>query len=151
MEQLYKLAEIKVRYNRSTRKEIEPLIKGSDDAITVLRKFYSSDTIELQEQFIVLYLNRANQVIGVYKMSTGGITGTIADIRIMLGVALQTAASSIIMSHNHPSGNLIPSGADKELTKKMSEACRYMDIKLLDHLILSAEGYHSMAEDGLTS
>ena len=83
-------------------------------------------------------------------MSTGGITGTVVDIRLLLSVALKTAATGIILAHNHPSGNLKPSEADKELTSKIKKASEYMDIKLLDHLIIAPEGkYLSFREDGL--
>ena len=83
-------------------------------------------------------------------MSTGGITGTVVDIRLLLSVALKTAATGIIIAHNHPSGNLKPSEADKELTNKIKKASEYMDIKLLDHLIIVPEGkYLCFTEDGL--
>ncbi len=99
---------------------------------------------------MAMYLNRSNRVIGVYHMSTGGITGTVVDIRLLLSVALKTAATGIILAHNHPSGNLKPSEADKELTNKIKKASEYMDIKLLDHLIIAQEGkYFSFNEDGL--
>ena len=107
-------------------------------------------TISLQERFVAMYLNRSNRVIGVYHMSTGGITGTVVDIRLLLSVALKTAATGIILAHNHPSGNLKPSEADKELTSKIIKASGYMDIKLLDHLIIVPEGkYLSFTEEGL--
>jgi DNA repair protein RadC len=81
-------------------------------------------------------------------MSTGGITGTVVDIRLLLSVALKTAATGIILAHNHPSGNLKPSEADKELTNKIKKASEYMDIKLLDHLIISSDSYLSFSEQG---
>jgi DNA repair protein RadC len=113
-------------------------------------KFYDKNTIALQEQFIVLYLNRANLVLGGHKVFTGGLTGTVADIRLILGIALKACACSIIISHNHPSGNLKPSGADQELTNKLKEAGKLMDITLMDHIILSPEGsFYSFADEGL--
>jgi DNA repair protein RadC len=81
-------------------------------------------------------------------MSTVGITGTVVDIRLLLSVALKTAATGIILAHNHPSGNLKPSEADKELTNKIKKASEYTDIKLLDHLIISSDSYLSFSEQG---
>lgn len=97
-----------------------------------------------------MYLNRANRIIGVYPVSTGGITGTVADIRLILAVALKTAATAMVLAHNHPSGNLTPSRADEQLTQRIKEAASYMDVKVTDHLILSQnEDYYSFADDGL--
>jgi len=94
-------------------------------------------------------LNRSNIVLGIYEMSKGGITGSIVDIRIILGVALKCGASSIIMIHNHPSGKLIPSDTDKLITKRLKEACELIDINLMDHLIFSKDGYYSFADNGI--
>ncbi|MGN6530127.1 MAG: JAB domain-containing protein, partial [Ginsengibacter sp.] len=105
--------------------------------------------INMLEQFKVLLLNRANRVIGVYEASSGGITGTIADSRLTLATAIKGLAVSIILSHNHPSGNLVPSAADEDLTSKIKLACRYHDIKVLDQVIISSEGYCSFADEGL--
>jgi DNA repair protein RadC len=100
--------------------------------------------------FVVMYLNRANHVIGVYKLSLGGITGTIADPRLILATALKVAASSIILAHNHPSSNLKPSKADELLTNKIKQGALFMDIQVSDHLILSSsEGYYSFADEGM--
>jgi len=110
---------------------------------------FPQDTICLQEQFIVLYLNRANKVIGSYQLSKGGITGTIADVRLILSVALKTLATGLILAHNHPSGNLTPSDSDINLTKKIKQSAKLMDIELLDHIIISNEGYFSFIDDGI--
>jgi DNA repair protein RadC len=97
----------------------------------------------------VLLLNRANGVTGVYEASSGGITGTVADPRLILAAAIKSLSVSIILSHNHPSGNLNPSRADEEFTLKIKEAAKYHDIKVLDHIILTNEGYYSFADEGL--
>ena len=97
----------------------------------------------------MLYLNRANRVLGSYKLSKGGITGNIADVRLILGVALKTLATGLILAHNHPSGNLTPSDADLRLTMNVKKAAKLMDIELLDHLILSIDGFCSFVDDGL--
>jgi DNA repair protein RadC len=87
-------------------------------------------------------------VIGSYQLSKGGITGTIADVRLILSVALKTLASGLILAHNHPSGNLKPSEADKHITSKIRQAAKLLDIELLDHIIISSEGYYSFMDDG---
>jgi DNA repair protein RadC len=97
----------------------------------------------------VLLLNRANRVTGVYEVSTGGITGTVADPRLILAAAIKSLSVSIILAHNHSSGNLKPSRADEELTAKIKEAGKYHDIKILDHIIISSEGYYSFSDEGL--
>jgi DNA repair protein RadC len=93
-------------------------ITNSQNAYEIFKSLFPVDTISLQEQFVVLYLNRANRVIGSYQLSKGGITGTIADVRLILSVALKTLATGLILAHNHPSGNLKPSEADRYITSK---------------------------------
>lgn len=142
------VAEISVSYKPS--KAHKPLIKSSDDAYYHMLKFFPEDTIALHETFVVGYLNRANRLIGVYELSKGGITGTIADPRIIMAIALKAAATGLLLSHNHPSGNLQPSSTDIEITKKIESACKFLDIKLLDHLIISPAGtYFSFIDEGL--
>ena len=144
-----KLSEIKLYYKPKI--SAKPKINCSNDAFTNVLKFYDQNTIALQEQFIILYLNRANMVLGAHQLFTGGLTGTIADIRLIMGIALKSMACGIIISHNHPSGNLNPSEADRTLTDKVKKACDLMDIKLYDHIIVSPhEGsYYSFADEGL--
>lgn len=102
-----------------------------------------------QEVFAVIFLNQSNKVNHFEIISKGGITGTVADPRVILKKALDTEATSIILCHNHPSGSLKPSRADEELTAKIKEAARYIDIKVLDHIIVSEQGYFSFADEGL--
>jgi len=101
------------------------------------------------EVFAVVFLNRANKVNHFEIISKGGITGTVADPRIILKKALEEEATSIILCHNHPSGNLQPSRADEEITKKIKEAAGYLDIKIIDHIIVSEEGFYSFADEGM--
>lgn len=148
MEHLLKISEITVQYKPA--KANKPKIISSSEALSIIRCFFQEDTIDLQEQFVAMYLNRANRVIGVYKVSMGGITGTVADPRLILSVALKSAATSIILAHNHPSGNLKPSKADIDLTMKIKAAAVLMDITVLDHLIITSdEGFLSFADEGL--
>lgn len=143
-----RVAEIKVSYQPAISHK--PKIAGSLDAYNVLVPFFPSETIDLQERFVTVYLNRCNRVLGVYPLSLGGITSTVADIRLIFSVALKTAATSIILAHNHPSGNLKPSSADKMLTQKIKEASSYLDISVMDHIILNPAGeYVSFADEGL--
>jgi DNA repair protein RadC len=141
------LSEIHVSYKPGLISS--KIITNSQDAFNILETLFPQETICLQEQFVVLYLNRANKVIGSYQLSKGGITGTIADVRLILSVALKTLATGLILAHNHPSGNLKPSEADIQLTQKVKDAAKLMDIEVLDHMILSSNGYFSFTDDGI--
>jgi len=101
------------------------------------------------EVFLVLFLNRANRINHHEIISSGGMSGTVADPRVILRRALEEKAVSLILCHNHPSGNLRPSMADRELTTKIREAARFFDIAVLDHIIVSQEGYFSFADEGM--
>lgn len=101
------------------------------------------------EVFAVVFLNRANKIQHFEIISRGGITGTVADPRVILKKAIETGATSIVLSHNHPSGSLVPSTADEEITRKIKMAAGYFDIRVLDHIIVSEEGYYSFADEGL--
>lgn len=149
MEHSFKVSEITVSYK--PRKAHRPVVSSSGTAIEIARQFFPEGTIELQERFVVMYLNRANRVIGVCPVSVGGITGTVADPRLILAVALKVVATSIILFHNHPSGSVRPSTADISLTEKIKNAALYHDITVLDHLILTedADTYYSFADEGL--
>ena len=142
------LSEIHVSYKPGLTSS-PTTIANSQNAYEIFKSLFPADTISLQEQFVVLYLNRANKVIGSYQLSKGGITGTIADVRLILSVALKTLATGLILAHNHPSGNLKPSEADKQITSKIRQAAKLLDIELLDHIIISSEGYYSFMDDGI--
>lgn len=122
------------------------IIKSSTD---VARYFQTLLSDHHHEVFAVLFLNRANKVNHFEIVSEGGITGTVADPRIILKKALEQNAVSLILCHNHPSGSLKPSKADEELTQKIKEAAKFFDIKILDHVIVSEAGYYSFADEGL--
>ena len=143
------MAGIKISYTPAIADK--PVIKSGLDAYVILKQFFSEDTIQLQESFLVMFLNKANRVLGVYPASVGGMTSTVVDLRLILSIALTTAATSLILSHNHPSGSLKPSKPDIELTHKIKEAAKLMDIALLDHIIVTSEHgqYLSMADEGL--
>lgn len=143
------VAEIEVSYRPSVVEK--RIIKSAEDAYTVLLPFFSKATIALKEQFVVMYLNKGNKVIGVYQLSSGGITGTVMDIRLVFCIALKTVATGIILAHNHPSGNLNPSPQDISMTERIMEAGNLLNIQVLDHLILSPiKGeYFSFKEEGV--
>jgi len=124
-------------------------IRGSADCYEVFKEIFDADSIEWTETMIVVALSNANKVLGFYKISSGGLAGTICDPRIVYQFALLSNASSLILAHNHPSGSLKPSSADIAITKKIKAAGELMDIRLLDHLIITTEGYASLADEGL--
>lgn len=121
-------------------------VKNSREVAQYLRVMLKDYRLEV---FAVLYLNRANKVKSFEILSHGGMTGTVADPRVILKRSLEEEATSIILCHNHPSGNLKPSRADKELTGKIKQAASYLDIIVLDHIIVSEEGYFSFADEGM--
>jgi DNA repair protein RadC len=132
------------------RKESDPEEKQkvvtSADAASIFKPLLSDLP---HEEFWILLLNRNNLIIDKAMVSQGGLAGTVIDVRIILKMALDKLASSIILCHNHPSGNLIPSDADKEITRKIKEAGRHMDIPVLDHLVIGNDAYFSFADEGL--
>ena len=142
------VAEIQVSYMPVKQEQIK--VVSSADAYRALFPHFPSQTVALQERFVVGYLNQANYITSVYGVSVGGITGTVADPRLILGVALQTAAVGIILCHNHPSGNLKPSQNDRLITDKIKMGADLLDIRLLDHLIIDPHGkFFSFADEGL--
>jgi DNA repair protein RadC len=148
-QQLSIVAEVQLSYRPQVPSRQRPKITKAKDAYDLLLSVWDMDTIELSESFLVLLLNRANHVLGCLRISQGGITGTVVDVRIVFGAALKAAACGLILAHNHPSGNLNPSMSDRELTRKMVDAGKLLDINVLDHLIVTQSGYYSFADEGL--
>lgn len=134
------------RRRQSTGALQKTVIRMSSDIAEYLRVLIKDFSYEV---FGVLYLNKANKINHFEIISRGGITGTVADPRIILKRALEQDATSIVLCHNHPSGNLKPSRADEELTSKIKEAAKYFDIRVMDHIIVSEEGYYSFADEGI--
>ena len=147
--QLYKVAEVELTYKTKVKASERPQINCSGDAYGLFKQVWEEGKIELVEQFKVLLLNRANKVLGQVNVSSGGVSGTVADPKIIFVAALKANACALIICHNHPSGNLRPSRADEELTIKIKNAGSFLDIRLLDHLVLSSEGFLSFADEGL--
>ncbi|QCX40284.1 DNA repair protein [Aureibaculum algae] len=144
-----KVNEIKISY-KSKETKTPCKINRSADAANLLFEHWNQDTIELHESFKVVLMNNSNIVKGIIEISNGGIAGTLVDVRILFAVALKTLTTGIIICHNHPSGTLKPSEADKRLTTKIKQASEFLDIKLLDHLILIFDGaFYSFADNNL--
>jgi len=149
IEALANVAEVELVYRSKVKPSERPLITSASDAYHLIKVLWDDGKIDLVEQFKVLFLNRANKVLCLYHLSTGGITGTIADPRLIYAAALRVNAVSLILCHNHPSGSLRPSRADEELTQKIKQAGTYFDMKFFDHLIITSETYFSFADEGL--
>ena len=144
----YRVAEVELSYRNRVAKSKRKQILDSTTAYRVLRENFSDDTIDYKETFKVLYLNQACQVLGCSTISEGGITNTLADVRMILQGALLTNATGMILAHNHPSGSTRPSREDDALTRKITEASKLLDIKVADHIILSSEDFYSYNDEG---
>lgn len=144
---LQKIAEIRISYSTNVRPSEREKIGSSKNAEAIFRQVFPD--FEHREYFYAMLLNRANQVLGYYEVSKGGISGTVVDIRLIMQAAIKANSSGIVLGHNHPSGNLQASDADIRITRKIKQACTVLDISLLDHLILTNFGYISMADEGI--
>ncbi len=142
-------SEVELIYKAKIKASERPLIDSSYSAFKVALEAWNLDKIELLEQFKVLMLSNNNRVLGVYEMSSGGITGTVVDVRLLFVALLKAKATAFIIVHNHPSGKLAPSEADKQITAKIKQASQVLDITLLDHLIITPESYYSFADQGV--
>jgi len=141
------LREIEIHYSNKIKFSDMPKVTCSTDAVSYLRNIWGPN-IQRIEEFMLLCLNRANKVLGWSRISTGGLSGTVADPKVIFQVALKSNSSSIILCHNHPSGNVKPSEADIQLTRKITQAGEVLDLSVLDHLILTDECYYSFADEG---
>lgn len=148
-QQWNQIAEVELIYRSKVKASERPHISTSKEAAQLLQKTWDQNKIDFVEQFKVLFLNRANKVLGILEVSSGGVTGTVADPKLIYVAALKANATAIIISHNHPSGNLKPSKADEELTQKIKYAGSFLDIRLLDHVIITSESYYSFADEGM--
>jgi len=146
---LFQVSEISVSYQPKFKASERPRVTSSQEAYKVLVNNWDMQKIHFQEQFYVMMLNSAGRVIGISLISTGGKVATVADPKIIFSIALKVQAVSIILAHNHPSENLKPSQADVNLTKRMVEAGKFLDLMVIDHLIVTSEGYYSFGDEGL--
>ncbi len=145
----FNIAEIKISYSTKVSPKDRPQIKSSRSAAEIFSEAFK-DTVEHHESMYALLLNRANKVLGIKQISVGGLSGTVSDPKIIFQTALKANASGFILCHNHPSGNMQPSEADKRLTRKLADIGTLLEITLLDHLIIGPdEDYFSFLDEGL--
>lgn len=137
----YKLTKKSTNFNRAK-------ITSSTNAATFARQFYYED-IEIYESFFLVLLNQSSNTTGYVKISQGGTAGTVVDVALIAKYAVESLSRAVILVHNHPSGNLKPSDADKSITKRTKAALDLFSIKVLDHIILTADGYYSFGDEGL--
>lgn len=142
------VAEIELSYRNVVKPTQRPRVTSSKEAYNLLLSTWNENRIEFIEEFKILLLNTANKVLGIFEVSKGGVAGTVADPKLIFMAALKANASAIILSHNHPSGNLKPSPQDIDITRRIAEGGKLLDIRVLDHLILTTEGYYSFADEG---
>ena len=141
------IAEVQISYSSHVKAKDRMKVTGSKDAADAFRAIWPAyDHIEFS---YMLMLNRQNQILGYHQLSKGGMTGAVIDVRVIFQVALKACATSLILAHNHPSGNLETSDADRKISRQIKEAGKILDIPLLDHLILTSDSFFSMADEGL--
>ncbi|POY38589.1 DNA repair protein [Solitalea longa] len=143
------VSEISLSYHPKVKSSEMKMIRTSKDAYDIFMESWDKGLIEFLEEFKVLLLKRNQRVIGLYPVSLGGVSGTVVDAKVIFVAALLSHASTIILCHNHPSGNLQPSEPDLRITKQLKEAGKVLNIDVLDHLIVSKEGYFSFGDEGL--
>lgn len=147
--ELLKVAEVEITYNPKFKVSERPQINSSKQAYQILIRQWNKGKIELIEEFKILLLNRRNRVLGIVHISSGGFSGTIADPKVTFSAALKACASGIILFHSHPSGELDPSREDIALTNKLSNGGALLDLKILDHLVISKDSFYSFTDEGL--
>lgn len=146
---LLQVAEVEVSYRPKFKASERPKVSSSLEVYNLFINQWNRDKIELLEEFKIMLLNRNNRVLGIANISSGGVSGTFVDPKIVFSIALQGNASSIVLAHNHPSGNLKTSEADIRLTRNLVQAGLLLEIPIFDHLIITNYGYYSFADDGL--
>jgi DNA repair protein RadC len=140
-------AEIEISYK--PKKMMYGAIRHSEDVANILRPLFNKGTIEFREEFIALYMNKRNEILGYFLVSCGGMSATIADPKLIFSAALKAGACSVIIAHNHPSGNIEPSAEDKKLTSRVRSGGELLEIQLIDHIIITADNYFSFCDQGL--
>ena len=141
------IAEVEISYSHKVKISDQVKVDSSGTCYKHVLPLWKD--IDYRESFAILLLSRNNRVLGLRWISTGGVSGTVADIKLMFQAALKANASAMIALHNHPSGNLSASDADIRLTRKIKEAGTLLDISVVDHIIITSENFYSMADDGL--
>lgn len=147
MQEISKIVEVKFSISYLQDYDNRTNIRCSDHFKRFILPYYQ-DYLETKEVFFASFLNRAGQIIGLYKVSEGGCSGTVVDIKQLFMAGIHLNATGIIISHNHPSGNPKPSASDIEITRKIKEAARFLDMNLLDHIIITKNSYLSLLDEG---
>ncbi len=147
MQHLFSVSEVELTYKSKVKPSDRPQIISSQNAYDILLQHWT-DQIEFQEEFNILLLNRANRVIGFFNVSKGGQSSTVVDAKVVFAAALKGCCHFLVLAHNHPSGNVHPSLADIQLTKKLVEGAKLLDLKVIDHLIVTPYNYYSFADEG---
>ena len=142
------IPEMKISFNPSEKKFSGKVTKP-DEVAEFVRNVIGRDEINVREHAVVLYLNRMNRIMGYYHLSTGGVSGTVIDPKLIFSIAVKSLSSAIIVAHNHPSGNTSPSAADKEVTSRLKQAGRLLEVDLLDHIIVTPTEYFSFSNEGM--
>lgn len=147
--ELSRVSEVEVTYRPKFKASERPKISTSEQAYRLFLNQWNLDKIQFQEEFKIMLLNRRNSVLGIEDISMGGVSGTFVDPKVIFAIALKANASSIVLCHNHPSGNLNTSDADIRLTRQLKQAGQLLELPVYDHLIIAEHGYYSFADDGM--
>ena len=143
------VSEIKVSFKPRIKARERTTVRSAKEAHRTFLAQWDKGLISYQEQFKVMLLNNANQVLGIVDLAKGAMDSVPVDLKILFAIALKTSTRKIILAHNHPSGHLYPSQADKLLTRKTKEAGSLLDIEVCDHVIITSDGYYSFADNGM--
>lgn len=143
------VSDVKLIYSPKIKASERPMVTKSQEVHRVFMETWDLNNLYFIEEFKLMLLNRGNRVLGVVSISSGGLTGTVADPRVILRYALLSGATAIALAHNHPSGHTTPSREDEAITQKIKQAAQLIDVQVVDHIILTGEQYLSMADEGL--
>jgi len=149
IQELTRVAEVIVAYRPKFKASERPKVTSANDAYQIFINQWEKDTIELLEEFKIMLLDRSKRVLGIARISVGGVEQTVVDPKIIFAIALKAKASSIILAHNHPSGNVQASLTDNKVTEKLRDGGKLLEIEVCDHLIITNDGYYSYEEEGL--
>lgn len=147
--QLFTVAELTLSYRPTIKPNQRPKIKTPEQAHKIFLEHWNEDKIYLSEQFYMMLLNVRGNVLGIIELSSGGMSGTVVDLKMVFATALKACANSIIVAHNHPSGDIRPSEQDKAITNRIAEAGKILQVELSDHLIISPDNFFSFSKEEL--
>jgi DNA repair protein RadC len=149
LQNYYNVAEVQLTYKPNYKPSERPQVTTSMEAYNIFMAHWSMERIEMIEEFKIILLNTKNRVLGIVDISKGGIGATYVDPRIVFVSALKARASAMVLCHNHPSGEFKPSEADKDLTRRLIQGGKVLDIQIFDHLVVGKHGYYSFGDDGI--